>query len=435
MTEQVRNRVNLEGLDIDWDRSPRLPESHPRLVERPDFDFDRDTSTSCGCGYQTFWEVRDDRLYLRRVAGPRYELLGEGQLFADWYSGTATVGFGYDYNSHPMFQSLLHIEFDRGVVIGKREESCLEQAAAEKSMHWTPRLYRIAAGEGFNIDSLLASGADINATDIPNKWAAEGMAPLHFACEIGNKTAVKLFLEKGADVNIKSKEGKTPLDIALEHGHAGVAEILRQHGNSVPTLTGAVKVIKSEHWHAVETKLDLARSYQEMSDNTEAREILKEVLYEGDAKQRETAQKLLLQLFQIIARTIKGYVKAAAQGDKSAHYSLARMYETGDGIPRDMSKAAQWYESAAELGHADAQICLSRMYLAGNGVQIDAAKAAQWLQKAVEWFQKEAAQGNSYAQKTLGDMYMQGNGVRQDVAKAMEWYQKASAQGGLRIPD
>ena len=54
--------------------------------------------------------------------------------------------------------------------------------------------------------------------------------------------------------------------------------------------------VKDEHWHEVATKLDLARAYQEMGDATGAREILDEVLHEGDEGQREAAQTLLDQL-------------------------------------------------------------------------------------------------------------------------------------------
>lgn len=51
-----------------------------------------------------------------------------------------------------------------------------------------------------------------------------------------------------------------------------------------------------EHWQEVATKLDLAKAYQEMGDATGAREILEEVLREGDDGQREVAQSLLAQL-------------------------------------------------------------------------------------------------------------------------------------------
>jgi pilus assembly protein FimV len=53
---------------------------------------------------------------------------------------------------------------------------------------------------------------------------------------------------------------------------------------------------KDDHWHEVATKLDLAKAYQEMGDAAGAREILDEVVRDGDAQQREAAEKLLQQL-------------------------------------------------------------------------------------------------------------------------------------------
>jgi pilus assembly protein FimV len=54
--------------------------------------------------------------------------------------------------------------------------------------------------------------------------------------------------------------------------------------------------IKNDNWQDVATKLDLAKAYHEMGDASGAREILEEVVREGDAEQRESAQALLEQL-------------------------------------------------------------------------------------------------------------------------------------------
>ncbi|MBM3347529.1 MAG: hypothetical protein FJY55_13680, partial [Betaproteobacteria bacterium] len=47
------------------------------------------------------------------------------------------------------------------------------------------------------------------------------------------------------------------------------------------------------HWQEVATKLDLAKVYQEMGDKDGARELLNEVVKEGDAAQQEQAQTVL----------------------------------------------------------------------------------------------------------------------------------------------
>jgi pilus assembly protein FimV len=49
-------------------------------------------------------------------------------------------------------------------------------------------------------------------------------------------------------------------------------------------------------WHDAATKLDLAKAYQEMGDVEGAREILQEVLHEGDDQQKAEAQTLLSKL-------------------------------------------------------------------------------------------------------------------------------------------
>lgn len=53
---------------------------------------------------------------------------------------------------------------------------------------------------------------------------------------------------------------------------------------------------KSEQWQEIETKLDLAKAYQEMDDKEGAKEMLEEVIRDGDAKQKKTARKLMKSL-------------------------------------------------------------------------------------------------------------------------------------------
>ena len=50
---------------------------------------------------------------------------------------------------------------------------------------------------------------------------------------------------------------------------------------------------KDGHWYDVQTKFDLAKAYQEMGDKDGAKEILQEVLKEGDAEQKAQAKTLM----------------------------------------------------------------------------------------------------------------------------------------------
>jgi pilus assembly protein FimV len=49
-------------------------------------------------------------------------------------------------------------------------------------------------------------------------------------------------------------------------------------------------------WQEVATKLDLAKAYEEMGDKDGARELLNEVVKDGDAAQQGQAQQLLAKL-------------------------------------------------------------------------------------------------------------------------------------------
>jgi pilus assembly protein FimV len=60
-----------------------------------------------------------------------------------------------------------------------------------------------------------------------------------------------------------------------------------------PATTAAAAEGKDGHWYDVQQKFDLAKAYQEMGDNDGAREILQEVLKEGDGDQKDQAHKLL----------------------------------------------------------------------------------------------------------------------------------------------
>ncbi len=66
--------------------------------------------------------------------------------------------------------------------------------------------------------------------------------------------------------------------------------------DALPAISKDTELVESAHWHEVATKLDLARAYQEMGDSDCAKEILEEVMREGDARQQESARAMLADL-------------------------------------------------------------------------------------------------------------------------------------------
>lgn len=91
-------------------------------------------------------------------------------------------------------------------------------------------------------------------------------------------------------------------------------------------------------------------------------------------------------------------VPEVAQDDPQALLDLARRYQQGQGVPKDLARAAGLYERAAQLGNPDAQFALGNMYLLGEGVPRD----DDW---AFTWYRAAARQGHALAQKNVSEFY------------------------------
>lgn len=97
--------------------------------------------------------------------------------------------------------------------------------ASRETMKVTPLHSAAAAGEAGIARLLIAHGANVNAAQ-----AELGFTPLHEAALNGDIEFAKLLLEHGADVDVKTKDGMTPLAYALSRERAEMAMLLRQYG-------------------------------------------------------------------------------------------------------------------------------------------------------------------------------------------------------------
>jgi pilus assembly protein FimV len=116
---------------------------------------------------------------------------------------------------------------------------------------------------------------DINF-DLPSEVLAT-------ATGIGTQSELRVDLEKPATTPTSS-------DI-LDFDLSGIS--LDLDGTATGMQTSPAAPMKNDHWFDVQTKFDLAKAYQEMGDKDSAREILKEVIAEGDAQQQAEAKSLL----------------------------------------------------------------------------------------------------------------------------------------------
>lgn len=103
-------------------------------------------------------------------------------------------------------------------------------------------------------------------------------------------------LEFTLDFPIADKPAAPAQAAAKEAVDVDLSGISLDMGEPAAPASAPVAEVKDAHWHDVATKLDLAKAYQEMGDNAGAREILEEVLAEGDDQQRAAAEEILQQL-------------------------------------------------------------------------------------------------------------------------------------------
>ena len=129
------------------------------------------------------------------------------------------------------------------------------------------------------VNLLLDHGADANIA------SADGYTPLHLAVMKGSQNFVKLFLEKNALVNTQNADGDSPLHTAVSNGFFDITKLLIKKGSNVnlqnkegrtPLFLG----VKNKHEQLIklliENKADVSIGYKENS--TEMRYI---EVYEG----------------------------------------------------------------------------------------------------------------------------------------------------------
>ncbi|MCK9201805.1 MAG: hypothetical protein M0P59_05540 [Gallionella sp.] len=146
------------------------------------------------------------------------------------------------------------------------EEAAVEEEPAESGLP--------------NLDDLVF---DISSTSMPVAEPEEPRKVEHSDDDV---------MEFSLDFPVE-EEAVKPAAPAADIGLSGISLNLDDIG---APAEAAPEVVKDERWHEVATKLDLARAYQEMGDQTGAREILDEVLRDGDSEQQEAAQALIDQL-------------------------------------------------------------------------------------------------------------------------------------------
>ena len=120
---------------------------------------------------------------------------------------------------------------------------------------------------------------------------------------------------------------------------------------------------------------------------------------------------------------IEALTLAALVGNAYAQTLLGRLYNQGEGVPKDKVRARQLWEQAAEAGNAEAPFMLGFLYFSGEG------GVAENKAKTVELWEQAAEAGNADAQFMLGRLYHTGEGIAENKERARELWEKAAAAG------
>ncbi len=190
---------------------------------------------------------------------------------------------------------VIDFEFDPGKTV-KIEPEAAAAFAHDQTVVISPEHQSQARDLGVDID---LRALDTMSTSVPtvrniDPGAAEKTAEMSaFDLQLPSDTAATQTNVPPTDISLPLPEIK-PLD--SRNVDFALDTVSLDLGSTEKREAAAPAPVHDDHWYDVQTKFDLAKAYQEMGDKDGAREILAEVIKEGDAQQQAEANELLAKL-------------------------------------------------------------------------------------------------------------------------------------------
>jgi pilus assembly protein FimV len=199
--------------------------------------------------------------------------------------------------------SALDFRFDEDVSISRTGNTTKAQIdkinAAEREFEESARTLVPPAAQAAGSQSGAANAAAVVAAVAA---AAKGMAPTESAPAAASPMADLDFhlgdgdRPKAPDRSAAKADKDASVAPARARPQPAIGADKRDLGPDQAMFDDPTPSVLDGQWHDAATKLDLAKAYQEMGDVEGAREILQEVLHEGDDTQKSEAQVLLAKL-------------------------------------------------------------------------------------------------------------------------------------------
>ena len=108
--------------------------------------------------------------------------------------------------------------------------------------------------------------------------------------------------------------------------------------------------------------------------------------------------------------------RACSKYDGAGCTRLGRLYDNGDGVKRDTTRAETYYEKACSLNDVEGCNRLGMLY---GYLKRDSST------KAKPYFEKACSLNNGVGCRSLGELYIAGRGVKQDYQQAKTYCEKA----------
>ena len=186
----------------------------------------------------------------------------------------------------------------------------------------------------------------------------EGRTPLHLACLFTDTEAVSILLERGADVNIKDLNGRTPLCTLARCGINRVDEdklneitvMLLAHGASIPrsgkNTTALIEAVQQRHFKMTETIIDSGTRVNSTDINGE-NVLFWLCIVSGDIKRdiryarKELDEAIQYHYSENKIEEIRGKIAMLEKEEETAYRLARRLVEEGKIDPENKSNSGK----------------------------------------------------------------------------------------------
>ena len=254
---------------------------------------------------------------------------------------------------------------------------------------------------------LIANGAQVN---IKSDF---GLTPLSYAAQEGHVGVAEVLIANGAQVNIKSDIGETPLSYAAQEGHVGVTEVLIANGADVSAKwpdgqTPLILAARGGHSGVVEMLIAngaeiffKANAFENVGASAQAFQLAAEY-YKG---RKEHAQFIVFITDAFKTETMQDHEKVG-----QTFLMIAEHYENSG----EQASSAELYEAAAY--HFDMVAVQHRK---------EADKYIQWSEDATKRYDslltKRASKGILMFSDTLSDLILPKLGLMHESETLGYW--------------